>query len=314
MKLRFPLHIHISTLFVILLLIVGSVIGGLGYTISRDILKSTSNALSSRIGRETLREFTNLIGPVEMATRLLSLDDISTAKALAQRLENLGFICAALNKSSELTSLYIGYGNGDFFLVRRLWSQTDRALFKAPDETSFIVQSIEHGDGAPSGRYIFLDSALATLRIDEHPDYPTTYDPRSRDWYKAAMASAGQIKTPPYLFYTTQKVGTTIANRAAKTDAVVGADISLETLDRALARQKASPGSHMLLVNQQGIILAHEDHAKVISVSADGRPKLATLADFGVPVIAQLAPIVKNANRETAQNRVLSVEGEQWHV
>ena len=70
MKLRFPLHIHISTLFVILLLIVGSVIGGLGYTISRDILKSTSNALSSRIGRETLREFTNLIGPVEMATRL----------------------------------------------------------------------------------------------------------------------------------------------------------------------------------------------------------------------------------------------------
>ena len=314
MKRRFPLHIHISTLFAILLLIVGSVIGGLGYTISRDILKSTSNVLSSRIGRETLREFTNLIGPVEMATRLLSLDDITAAKTLAQRLDNLGFICAALSKSSELTSLYIGYGNGDFFLVRRLWNDADRTLFKAPEETAFIVQSIEHGDGAPSGRYIFLDSALATLRIDEHPDYPTTYDPRSRDWYKAAMASAGQIKTPPYLFYTTQKVGTTIANRAAKTDAVVGADISLETLDRALARQKASPGSHMLLVNQQGIILAHEDHAKIISVSAEGRPKLATLADFGVPVIAQLAPIVKNANRETAQNRVLSVEGEQWHV
>ena len=133
MKRRFPLHIHISTLFAILLLIVGSVIGGLGYTISRDILKSTSNVLSSRIGRETLREFTNLIGPVEMATRLLSLDDISTAKTLAQRLENLGFICAALNKSSELTSLYIGYGNGDFFLVRRLWNEADRALFKHGD-------------------------------------------------------------------------------------------------------------------------------------------------------------------------------------
>ena len=70
----------------------------------------------------------------------------------------------------------------------------------------------------------------------------------------------------------------------------------------------------MLLVNQQGIILAHEDHAKIISVSAEGRPKLATLADFGVPVIAQLAPIVKNASREAPQNRVLSVNGEQWHV
>ena len=69
MKRRFPLHIHISTLFLILLLIVGGGIGWLGYTISRDILYSTSNTLNSRIAQEALREFKNAIGPAEMAAR-----------------------------------------------------------------------------------------------------------------------------------------------------------------------------------------------------------------------------------------------------
>ena len=110
MKRRFPLHVHISTLFLALLLIVGGVIGGIGYTISRDILKSTADAMSTRIGRETLREFTNLIGPAEMATRLMSMDEITRAESLDQRLENLGFIREALSNSPELSSLYVGYG------------------------------------------------------------------------------------------------------------------------------------------------------------------------------------------------------------
>ena len=306
MKRRFPLHVHISTLFLILLLIVGGAIGGLGYTISRDILKTTANELSSRIGRETSREFSNVIGPAEMATRLLSQNDIATAGSLEQRLKSIGFIREALNDSPELSSLYVGYGNGDFLLVRRLWNDADRAAFKAPEQTAYIVQSIEHVNAGLRGHFIFLNSALATLRSDDRPDYASSYDPRSRGWYKAAMTTAGQIKTPPYLFYTTQQVGTTIANRAGKTDTVVGADIRLETLDRTLAQQKVTPGTQMLLANQAGIILAHEDHAKVIRFTHDGQPKLATLADFGIPVVAQLAPIVKGMAAITPQNMILT--------
>ena len=48
MKRRFPLHVHISTLFLTLILIVGGVIGGLGYKISRDILETTASDLSAR--------------------------------------------------------------------------------------------------------------------------------------------------------------------------------------------------------------------------------------------------------------------------
>ena len=49
---RFPLHVHISTLFLVLILLVGGVIGGLGLKISRDILESTANQLDARIDAE----------------------------------------------------------------------------------------------------------------------------------------------------------------------------------------------------------------------------------------------------------------------
>jgi hypothetical protein len=125
LKLRFPIHVHISTLFLILLLVVGGIIGSLGYQISRDILRSMAGELSGRIERAAMRELSNLISPAEMAIRLLSLDAITQAKSLEQRLESLDFLREALNNSPGLTSLYIGYGNGDFFLIRRLWNDDE---------------------------------------------------------------------------------------------------------------------------------------------------------------------------------------------
>ena len=50
---RFPLHVHISTLFIALILLVGGVIGGLGYRISSEILETTASELNTRVGRET---------------------------------------------------------------------------------------------------------------------------------------------------------------------------------------------------------------------------------------------------------------------
>ena len=316
MKYRLPLHVQISTIFLALILLVGGIIGGLGYKISRDILESTASELNTRISRETLGEFNKLLGPGEMAVRLLSFDGVSQATSLEARMTNLGFMREALSNSEALTSIYIGYGNGDFFMVRHLSNETDRAAFNAPEKTAYIVQSIERKDETNHGLYIYLDAALATLRSDEHPDYPEAYDPRTRDWYKAALASNGQIKTAPYLFFTSQKVGTTIANRSNKADAVVGADIRLETLNQSLVKQKATPGAQLVLVNAQGEILAYEHFNKVVHLptTADAKPVLAKLSELDVPVLAQLAPNLQRADGKTEQNLTLDAAGETWRV
>ena len=310
---RFPLHVHISTLFIVLILLVGGVIGGLGYRISSEILKTTASELNTRIGRETVGEFSNIIGPAEMATRLLSYDGITQARSLEERLLNLGFMREALNNSSALTSLYVGYGNGDFFMVRRIWDETDGKVFDAPEKSAFMVQSIDHQGEELRGRYIFLDAQLKVLRSDDRPDYATSFDPRTRGWYKAAMSAGGQVKTPPYLFFTGQKVGTTIANRANRADAVVGADIRLETLSHTLARQKVTPGTQIVLANERGHTIAFEDLTKAVRL-VDGNPVLANVSDLGIPVLAQLAPKLGNFNEKAAQNLLLTVDGSDWHA
>jgi HD-GYP domain-containing protein (c-di-GMP phosphodiesterase class II) len=316
MKHRLPLHVHISTLFIVLILLVGGVIGGLGFKISRDILETSASELNTRIGRETVGEFSSLIGPAEMATRLLSYDGITQAKSLEERLRNVGFMREALNNSPALTSLYVGYGNGDFFMVRRIWNEADGKVFNAPPQTAFMIQSIDRLDDQLRGRYIFLDAGLAILRSDDLPAYASSFDPRTRGWYTAAMAASGQIKTPPYLFFTSRNVGTTIANRANNAEAVVGADIRLETLSRSLATQKVTPGTHLALANAQGQTIAYEDFAKAVKFpeGQDGKPVLANIADLGIPVLAQLAPKLHSFDEAAAQDLKLEVDGANWHA
>ena len=313
---RIPLHVLIATLFLILLLLVGSIVVGLGYTVSRDILKSSANALSERIGRETLREFSGLISPAEMATRLLSRGGLPQAGSLEQRLGYLGFMREALDRSSELSSLYVGYDNGDFFLLRRLASAAEASEFSAPHETVYLVQSIDHAAGSVRGRFIFLDSGLTTLRSDDRPDYAENYDPRTRDWYRTARTSREQIITSPYVLFTSKRLGTTIAKSAEGSDAVAGADISLRTIKRTLAQQKVTPGTQVLLTNPAAQIIIREDDEKLSGRTLDSRdrPILETLASSGIPVLAQLAPVVRDMSGDDARNLTIKVDQALWHV
>lgn len=315
MSRRFPLHVHLSTLFLSLILLVGGVIGGLGYKISHEILEANANELNTRISRETQSAFTNLLGPSEMAVRLLSFDGISQASSLAERLRNLGLMREALNNATALTSIYVGYSNGDFFMLRRLWDDVDRITFASPEKTAYIVQSIEHGADGAHGTFIYLDAQLSPLRTEDHPEYPASFDPRQRDWYKDANAARGQIKTAPYLFFSSHKLGSSIANRANQADAVIGADIRLETLNQILAKQKVTPGTQLALVNSQGDLLAYENFDQVVRLpdNENGKPTLAKLDKIGVPVLARLLPDVLRADANSALNMTLDLD-ETWRT
>ncbi|MDP3538509.1 MAG: HD domain-containing phosphohydrolase [Azonexus sp.] len=313
---RFPLHIHISTLFIVLILLIGGFIGWLGYSVASNILRTSTSEMNARIGKETENAFKQLLAPAEMATRILSHSAITVATSLDERLASLALMREALKDSEALTGLYVGYGNGDFFLLRRVEGEADRQFFQAPDNTSWLIQSIDRPDGQARGRYLFLDTALKTLKIEEHPNYPNNYDPRARDWYKAALAAGGQIKTAPYLFYSSRKVGTTIANRASRDESVVvGADIRLETLDQMLAGQRPSPSAQIVLTNQQGRTIAYQDPSKGIRLpkEPDGKPTQVEIAELS-PVFAEIAPLLPTIDNSTATIRQISAAGETWHA
>ncbi|MDD5298677.1 MAG: metal-dependent phosphohydrolase [Rhodocyclaceae bacterium] len=316
MRHPYPLHIHISTLFLALILVVCGVLGGIGYKLSTDLLEASAADLTTRINRQALSEMRRIVEPAEVATRLLSLQSVTEAATLKERLNSLEFLREALDGSPALSSLYIGYGNGDYFLVGRTGHGSEAEAARVPAGATYVVQSIERNGARPRGRFIYLDSALRTLREDDRPDYAQAYDPRSRIWFIQGLASKAQIKTPPYLFYSSGKVGTTLASRARGGRSVVGADILLYTLGQTLATQKVTPGSQMVLVNSEGFALAYEDLSRLVRPSrgSDGRPSLARLDQLGVPTLAPLLETVRAMPGKETQTLRVAVRGGNWRA
>lgn len=314
---RYPLHIHISTLFLALILLVCGVLGGIGYQLSSKLLEESAADLTARISRSALLEMRRIIEPAEVATHLLSLQRVTSATSLKERLDSLEFMRQALDSSPALSSLYIGYDNGDFFLVGRVGHGSASEAARAPAGASYVVQSIERLGAAPRGRFIYLDAALQTLRDDDRPDYAAAYDPRDRIWYAEGQASPTQVKTPPYLFFSSRRVGTTLASRAGGGRSVVGADILLDTLGKSLAGQKVTPGSKMVLVNAQGYVLAYEDISRMVlaSPASDGKPSLARIDELAVPVLVPLLAVVRQMQGQEAVYALgVKMAGNEWRV
>ncbi|MBX3652327.1 MAG: HAMP domain-containing protein [Burkholderiales bacterium] len=317
MKRHYPLHIQISTLFLVLLLVVGGLLAGISYTTSRDMLESSAEDLTLRISREIQGDFQRLIVPVEMAVGMLSYDRLTRAESLRERMEQLDMLRDVLDKAPALSSLYFGYGSGDFFFVRRLRNDADRALFNAPPNTRYMVQSIERGGGSVErGSYLYLGNALEVLRQEDKPDYPSAYDPRTRGWFNDAFSAPSAIRTPPYLFFSSRKVGMTLATRSNLGFGVVGADIELDTLGERLARQKVTPGTQIALVDAEGYLVAHEDVSRLVTVGSgpDAKPALTLLRDSGLPALPLLAPRIAGMQGTDPVNLRLEADGADWRV
>ena len=103
MKRRFPLQIHISTIFLVLLLLVGGILGGIGYGLARQILSETAHDLTHRIHREILGNFSSLVAPAGVAVRLLGRDNLVDEPGFEHKQRGLPFMQALLDSSPAMT-------------------------------------------------------------------------------------------------------------------------------------------------------------------------------------------------------------------
>ena len=316
MQRRYPLHVHLSTLFLALVLVVGGTVGWLGYDVSREILEDTASDLEARIDDDLQGDFLAVIQPAELAAQVLSETTLVEADTLEARLQRLPLVRELLRNSPAVTALYLGYGDGDFFMVRRLWDERDRQFFNAPAGADYLLQSIDHGPAGRTGHFIFLDAGMAQLRSEESPDYATAFDVHSRPWYRAALEAGRQVKTLPYRFHSTGKVGITVASPAAGRKVVAGADIRLETLNATLAEKKLTPNTQLALITRDGVVIAHERAGKAAPAgeTTDSPPRLPALADLGIPVLDRLAQLLPTLDKESRHNLDIRDDGERWRV
>ena len=294
MRTNAPLHVHVSTLFMVLILLVGTLLGFVGFRMADRLITSTSQDLAQRISRETSSELRQLTEPAQTALQLLQYDPLAGANQLEQRLLRLPLMRDVLDSTPASSSIYFGYANGDFFSVRRLHSAEERAQFDAPANAVYMVRSVEKRFGTPRGQHLYFNAKLQVIQTASVPDYARSYDARSRSWYKQAVSKSNIVVTDPYLFYTDRQVGVTLSRSSQHSKGVViGVDILLRALSEGLGHQKLTPNSQLALVNAKGEVFAHENSFIVPRGGSNDQPALTPLARFGIPVFAAIGKQMK---------------------
>lgn len=240
-------------------------------------------------------------------TALLVLRDssLTAERTLEERLGRLSVLADVLRVNAIVDAVYVGYPDGDFFLLRRVPDDHGSLPVDLPKTTRYILQTVSVDAGGQ--RQADLRYYNEHLRLlDQRPNPDQDYDPRTRGWYQRALASDGMTLTRPYVFYTTHAIGMTLAQAASNGDAVVGIDVTVSALSHQLEDLKLTPNTEIAIVDQKGQVVAYPDQDRMVVGSADA-PDLARLSDLSVPALDQVEsmPVSTQARQFTSQ-------GSEW--
>ena len=176
---RFPLHVHISVLFSLLLLGSGVLIGLFNYYQTTQVILSSSSQLFNQFREEVEADLHHTYQPIRRLLALLALNEKNQSYEGYQRLDLLPMFAQALRDNPKLAALYLGYEDGDFFMVRSLRNERLKKIFDAPANAAFQVWTVDRtGSARPFSESQYFDAELNW--ISRRQNLKETYDPRTR--------------------------------------------------------------------------------------------------------------------------------------
>ncbi len=227
------------------------------------------------------------------------------------------FLATLIESLPQISSIVLGYDTGDVYLLsatrQRPLSQLER--LGAPANAHYLEWYILRA-GRTTDLYVerFLDASLGVLTTKTRPG--DEYDPRTRPWYEAALATDGVAASDIYEFVGSGRLGLTLSRRDA--EGVVGIDVTLDELGRYLRSMPEAMDGILAIFDDDGEIVARslpsatagppdrmpaEGHREavleaIVADALDGTPLIAGPIDIdGETWIAREAQIDLGAER-----------------
>ena len=189
-----------------------------------------------------------------LTRKLLTADVVSSTQDSVGSMEQ--YFLDQLIIYPHFAGIYVGKPNGDFFYVNRSEKKTPGG---------FRTKIISHKEGIRETRLIWRDHDLNV--IAEEFDPTDSYDPRVRPWFKKALAQKKIVWTDPYIFFTSQKLGITIAgpshDRSGSLKGIVGVDIEIDELSTFIGKLKIGKNGQAFMINNNGDMVAFPDLEKI---------------------------------------------------
>ncbi len=163
------------------------------------------------------------------------------------------------------------------------WLSGRLLLIESTAQTLARDSSAEHMTGLleqdslrKTFNFAYLGQEDGTFTMRPNSAMPDGYDPRTRPWYKDAVAAGGTTLTEPYIDAATQQLIMTVATPAragGKTLGVVGGDLGLQTLVQIINSLDFNGMGYAFLVSGDGKILVHPDKNLIMKTLADVYPQ-----------------------------------------
>ncbi len=256
---QISLAVLIASVTSLAMLVLAVVLVGQSFHGLESARLKAANTAANQIAVSVDDRIRSLTAPPATALSLLSHDPIAGARSLEQRMSRLPVIADALTSSRIASAVYVGYGNGDFFLLRSLPNAQATRFVDAPPGSRYLVQSIAStGNGNKAKELVFLDRHWNIVARRVPQDYD--YDPRSRVWYQTARVTDRTQLSPPYEFFTTGETGLTLSKRSdahQSAGAVVfGIDVTISDLSDQLMALRQTPGTLIAIIKGEQEVLA----------------------------------------------------------
>ncbi len=307
------LHLCIGLVFTAVILLLGAILISYSYSRHKDLAMATAGELFDHITLQTASNIGELYAPVEVLVDLTSsLPLISTG--VSENLDELlDYFAGSLRSTPQLSAIYTGFSDGDFYLMRSIVGVPSTGdKLGAPAQTSFVVQHIQR-DEDHTERYSmrYYDNDLQEL--ENQIGFVTGFDPRTRAWYNRAMQTRDAIVSDFYPFFTTLETGVTIARKADAGNAVVGADISLIDISEKLLQESFTPETEVIVFSESGTVLGYKD-AELLEIKSlkSGRRLVRPphINDLARPVLDELFNSFVNGSRDRSFS--ILIANEQW--
>ena len=312
-----PLWHYYVGITALLLVMVVTLTGGIIWYNSKktnQLAFAAAERMMLEAGEDVLNRIKLLYDPMYAIVGIASLVPELTSPAIKENPHALSLMLRVLRIYPQILSLYVGFDNGEFFMVTHIAGENSAALrdaLHAPPDAAFaneIVSADAAGDRKT--RWVFLaDDGTVVGRSDGAP-----FDPRERPWYDSAKRSDAVERSDLYIFATSGEPGFTLSRSfTGQTAGVIGADLAAGDLARFLRDQRITPNSTAFIFTKTGEVIALPDAAQLAkAVHSDGQtlvapPKIGYLND---PVIAGLVAAYEDGRM--SGTRIYDVGGRTW--
>ena len=228
------------------------------YLSSQQMLAGHAQDVMQNIADLTMTQSKNHLQLAQRAAhltkRLLASEVVGSDNQRYNILER--YFLDQLSLYAHFAGIYIGMPNGDFFYVNRS---------DAHVPGGYRTKIVNHLNGERRTRLIWRNPDGSIIEATEDPK--DTYDPRQRPWYQKALADREIIWTNPYIFFTSQQPGITVAGPIFKGNgqlqSIVGVDIEIGELSTFISQLRIGKHGRAFMLNNNGDVVAFPDISKI---------------------------------------------------